>query len=46
MKDEIGRKITTEFVALKPKTCRYLTRDSNENSKAKNTNFCSIKSKI
>ena len=46
MKDEIGQKIMTEFVALKPKTCGCLTRDSNENDKAKNTNFCSIKSKI
>ena len=31
MKDELDGKIMTEFVALKPKTCSYLTDDSDEN---------------
>ena len=33
MKDELDGKIMTEFVALKPKTCSYLTDDSDENKK-------------
>ena len=33
MKDELDGKIMTEFVALKPKTCSYLTNDSDENKK-------------
>ena len=32
MKDELGRKIITELVALRPKTYSYLT-DDNENVK-------------
>ena len=32
MKDELGRKIITELVALRPKTHSYLT-DDNENVK-------------
>ena len=27
MKDNLGGKIMTEFVALRPKTCSYLTED-------------------
>ena len=33
MKDELDGKIMTEFAALKPKTCSYLTDDSDENKK-------------
>ena len=35
MKYELGRKILTDFVGLRPKTNSYLTDDSNENKKAK-----------
>ena len=35
MKYELGRKIMTEFIGLRPKTNSYLTDDSNENKKAK-----------
>ena len=44
MKDELGWKIVAGFVALKPKTYSYLTDDGNENSKAKGTKICVIKS--
>ena len=37
MKDELGGKIMTEFVALRPKTCSYLTDDCEEDKKAKGT---------
>ena len=43
MKDELGRKITTEFVALRPKTYSYLTDDCEEDKKAKGTKKCVIK---
>ena len=43
MKDELGRKITTEFVALRPKTYSYLTDDCGEDEKAKGTKKCVIK---
>ena len=46
MKDEKGWKIVAGFVALKPKTYSYLTDDGNENSKAKGTKICVIKSSI
>ena len=35
MKDELGGRIMTDFAALKPKTCSYLTDDSDENKKVK-----------
>ena len=37
MKDELGGKIITEFVALRPKTYSYLIDDSNCDKKAKGT---------
>ena len=43
MKDELGGKIMTEFVALRPKTYSYLTDDGNSNKKAKGTKKCVIK---
>ena len=35
MKDELGRKIITEFVILRPKTYSYLINDCEEDKKAK-----------
>ena len=50
MKDELGGKIMTEFVALRPKTQSYLMDDSNNDThaakivkKAKGTKTCVIK---
>ena len=43
MKDELGRKIMTEFEALRPKTYSYLMDDGNSNKKAKGTKKCVIK---
>ena len=43
MKDELGGKVITEFVALRPKTYSYLTDDCKENKKAKGTKKCVIK---
>ena len=37
MKDELGGKIITEFVALRPKTYSYLIDDCKEDKKAKGT---------
>ena len=37
MKDELGGKIVTEFVTLRPKTYSYLTDDCKEDKKAKGT---------
>ena len=34
MKDELGRKIITEFVAIRPKTYSYLMDDGNSEKKA------------
>ena len=44
MKDELGRKILTEFASLKPKVYSYLTDDNDENNKKKQkaTNKCVI----
>ena len=43
MKDELGGKIMTEFVALRPKTYSYLMNDNIEVKKAKGTKKCIIK---
>ena len=46
MKDEVGGKIMTEFVALRPKTYSYLTDDCKEDKKAKGTKKCVIKQRL
>ena len=46
MKDELGGKIITEFVILRPKTYSYLTDDGKEDKKAKGTKKCIIKKMI
>ena len=46
MKDELGGKIITEFVSLRPKTYSYLTDDCKEDNKAKGTKKCVIKRMI
>ena len=46
MKDELGGKIMTEFVALRPKIYSYLTDDCEENKKAKGTKKCVIKRRL
>ena len=46
MKDELGRRIMTKFVALRPKTYSYLTDDCEEDKKAKETNKCVIKQRL
>ena len=46
MKDELGGKIMTEFVTLRPKTYLYLTGDCKENKKAKGTKKFVIKRMI
>ena len=43
MKDELGGKIITEFVALRSKTYSYLTGDCKEDKKAKGIKKCVIK---
>ena len=43
MKDELGAKIMTEFVAFTPKSYSYLTDDCEEDKKAKGTKKCVIK---
>ena len=45
-KDELGGKIITEFVTLRPKTYSYLTDDGKEDKKAKGTKKCIIKKMI
>ena len=46
MKDELGGKIITEPVTLRPKTYLYLTDDCKEDKKAKGTKKCVIKRMI
>ena len=46
MKDELGGKIITEFVTLRPKTYSYLTNDGKEDKKAKGAKKCIIKRMI
>ena len=46
MKDELGGKIITEFVTLRPKTYSYLTDDCKDDKKAKGTKKCVIKRMI
>ena len=46
MKDELGAKVITEFVALRPKVYSHLTRDCKEDKKAKGTKKCVIKRMI
>ena len=45
-KDELGRKIMTEVVALRPKTYAYLMDDGSDHKKAKGTKKCVIKQKL
>ena len=45
-KDELGRKIFTEIVAIRPKTYAYLIDDGSEHKKAKGKKKCVIKWKI
>ena len=46
MKDELGGKIITEFVTLRPKTYSFLTDDGKEDKKAKGTKKCAMKKMI
>ena len=46
MKDELSRKIMTEFAGLRTETNNYLTEDSDEDKKAKDTKKCTIKRKL
>ena len=46
MKDELGGKVMTEFVALRQKTYSYLTDDYKDDKKAKGTKTCVIKRRL
>ena len=46
MKDELGGKTMTEFVALRPKTYSYLTDHCKEDKKAKGKKKCVIKRRL
>ena len=46
MKDELGGKIMTEFVAFRPKIYSYLTDDCEEDKKARGTKKCVIKRRL
>ena len=46
MKDELGVKIITEFVTLRPKTYSYSTDDGKESKKAKGTKKCLVERMI
>ena len=43
MKDKLGGRVITEFVAFRPKTYSYLTDDCKEDKKTKGTKKCVIK---
>ena len=45
-KDELGRKIMKEFVALRAKTYAYLADDDSEKKKAKGTKKCVMKREL
>ena len=45
-KDELGGKIITDVVAIRPKTYAYLIDDGSEHKKAKGTQKCVIKRKL
>ena len=46
MKDELGGKIMTEFIAIRPKTYSYVKDDCEEDNKAKGTKKCVIKRRL
>ena len=46
MKEELGGKIMTKFVALRPKTHSYLTDDCKGDKRAKGGNKCIIKRRL
>ena len=46
MKDELGGKSMTKFVALRPKTYSYLMNDGSEHKRAKGTKECMAKREI
>ena len=46
MKDELGGKIMTEFLALRSKTYSYLMNDGNIDKKANGTKKCVIKRRL
>ena len=46
IKDELGGKINTDIVILRPKTYSFLTDDGKEDKKAKETKKCVIKKMI
>ena len=46
MKDELGGRIMTEFITLRPKAYTYLIEDGKEDKKAKGTKKCVIKRMI
>ena len=46
MKDEIGGKITKEFVGLRAKPYSYLIDNDSEDKKARDTKKCVIKRKL
>ena len=46
MKDQLGEKIMTEFVAFTPKTYSYLMDDGNGNKKTKRTKKRVIKGRL
>ena len=46
MKDELGGRIMTKFIELRPKTYTYLMDDDNKVKKAKGTKKCVIKKEL